>query len=635
MEIRSLQYRGHPWLLQGLLACLLGFAVFALSSHFGWFAQFDRKLYDVGLNLKESPAAEPECVVIAVDSVTVADWRSPELPISRHLDSHARMVNSLASAGVRLICFDILFDRLDSAGSSGIEAFSEACQSAGNVVLASAMENTSPASGHYAAVQRLLLPHPTLLKSAVGVGLVDAPIDSDGKIRSAAIASHFQDTILGSFCAVAARLSDTQIKVDWLDERSFLIDYSWLSRIPIISYRDVLARPEALLLLRGKTALIGSTLSDGVDNYHIPLNSPTGVPRIESGVFIHAAAVQTLLAGKIVRPIRPLPCTLLFFLLSGLLATLGAGRSVWISVAAYSVVLVAIPVLTVLAVPYLLLVLPAGTMLLGLAATLSAQGILGITVLRRVTSTQRAVITDFKADMQSARQIQQHLQPAAAPRNQSSDIAVCQLTCKEVGGDYYDFVEFGDTRLGILIGDVSGKGVSASLIMSNVQAIFREEAPKHESPSIVLSIINTRLNSISTASGRFISLFYGILDSSTNKLTFSNAGHCNPIISERNGKSRILTEGGTFLGPFASMEWSDSVAQLSPGDLLCLYTDGVSEAGVNVSNQFGEDGILRSLQERSTTSQEALDRLLQSCREFVKNRPFEDDWTAVILRIGK
>ncbi len=633
MEVRLSPHRKFPGFLQGLLACLIGTSLFLVASEFGWFAQFERSLYDVGVNLKEASSADAECVVIAIDSVSLASWDRPAFPLSRHLTKHAELVRALTSAHVRAICFDLLFDRVDSADGANMAAFVNACKSAGNVVLAAALEEIRDNSGTEIVVKRRLLPRPALLSSVAGIGLVDYPVDNDGVIRSGVAVVRFQDSLLLSLSAVASHLSVSSDFGRTFREGPFLIDYSWTSRIRVISYCDAVSKPEISPLLRGKIVFIGSTVAEGNDDYRIPLNSRAGEPRVESGVVIHAAAAQTLLSGAIVEPIQTSRGIILCSLLSGLLVMVGVGRIVWISVAGFVFLAVGLTIAAVLAVPYFAIVLPSGKLLLGLTATLSSQWIFGITTLRKISSSQHAVIDDYKSDMNSARQIQQQLQPAEAPLDERLDIAVRQITCKEVGGDYYDFIDFGNGRVGILIGDVSGKGVSASLIMSNVQAIFREEAPRQELPSAVFGIINARLNSISAASGRFISLFYGILDCTNGTFVYSNAGHCNPIVCERNGGSRVLSEGGLFLGPFASMQWNDYTERLFPGDLLCLYTDGVSEAGVDVSNQFGEERILGCLSGSAKTSQDTLNNLLDNCSDFVHNRPFEDDWTAIVVKV--
>jgi sigma-B regulation protein RsbU (phosphoserine phosphatase) len=212
---------------------------------------------------------------------------------------------------------------------------------------------------------------------------------------------------------------------------------------------------------------------------------------------------------------------------------------------------------------------------------------------------------------------------------------VRQITCKEVGGDYYDFFSLDNNKIGLLIGDVAGKGVSASLIMSNVQAIVRTEAPKQASPAALLSTINGKLNSLSLASTRFMTLFYGIFDPVNRRLVYANAGHCYPIIFGRAGGYEMVTEGGTFLGPFASMHWTDHEVELSEEDLICLYTDGVSEACIDVSDQFGEEGIISCLKHRVMGAEAALDELLGKCTLFVRNRPFGDDWTAIVLKLKR
>ena len=628
-------WRGRrSWVLHGAIASLAALCLFLLAWRFDWFTEVEEKLYDLGLNLMTPPSGDAECLIIAVDSVSLTRWPEPAFPISRHLTTHARLVRALDSAGAKLICFDVLFDRLDSASNADMCFFADACNSAGTVLLASSLEDTRVQPDLPLTATRLISPPEVLSKSVAGVGLVDVPLDADGEIRRATIGVEFQDTLRLSFAAQASQLAGRPAAVGAVKAGTFLIDYSWLPRIPVISYHEAFERADLQRSVSGKIVIIGATVEGSNDHFPIPLNGSDGRPQRTPGVVIQAVATQTLLAHGYLRAASTTANLLILVLLGVPLIVLATGGRAWMSIVMYPVLAGGLVVASVLAIPYAHLVLPAGKWLLSLASLLAVQWILSISFLRKETTSQQMVIADYTADMQSAQIIQQHLQPRAAPTDARLDIAVRQLTNKEVGGDYYDFMEFGDGKVGFLIGDVAGKGVSASLIMSNVQAIFRTEAPQHDSPSAVLHAINSHLNSVSSASGRFISLFYGILDSITGRLLYSNGGHCNPMIYGENGNLYELTEGGPFLGPFPDLRYTDSEAQLCHGDLLCLYTDGVSEAyRDDISEQFGEARICHCLRQTSGTAQDILDHLLKTCQAFVRKQPFQDDWTAVIVRL--
>ncbi len=612
----------------------MGLLVLSLTAHFGWFDHLEQRLYDIGLNLKNAPVSGSQCVIIAIDNATLDKWSGPRFPISLHLGELTRLVKALDSAGARVICIDLLFDRLEAAKREDISCFADACKKAGNVLLASAVEDTSDILGDRYNSSQLNLPWPTLNEAVAGVGLADVPIDFDGMIRRVEKTARFQGALLPSLSAQAVALYNQDNLEIASQDNTYLIDYSWLSRIKTISAQDVIDVSGVAEFARGKIAVIGVTDDGANDSYHVPINSASGKPLILPGVVVHAAAVQSLLSDRKIKLSSALVNLPLFVLVAVPFVFLSQARRTWITVACYMAAAPLLIVVSVLAVPLMYLMLPVIKSLFSLAVVIGVQMVLGITLLRRETISQLAVITEFSEDMQSAKVIQQHLQPRNVPVHPGLEIAALQLTCKEVGGDYYDFVELERGKIGFLIGDVAGKGVSASLIMSNVQAIFRKEASQQESPAATLKTINAHLSTLSSASGRFISIFYGILDPETLRLTYSNGGHCRPIVRNAAGNGYELAEGGLFVGPFPDMEWNDTSVQLSRGDLLCFYTDGVSEAyDVGEREQFGEERILEFLKQTTGTSEKVLQSLLEACQSYVGTRPFADDWTVIILKL--
>lgn len=630
-RVRWLFGRQRIW--QPAISSFVAVVIFLVAWRFAWLTHLEDRLYDVGLNLRSAPAETADCVIVAIDSASIADWSRPIFPISRHLASHTRLVQVLDSIGAKVICFDILFDQIDSLPQADIIAFADACKSAGSVLLATSIEQLSGHKMIPISVNRVLLPHPKLISSIAGTGVVDVPLDADNRIRRTSTGISFRDALLLSISTQASRLYGEVHAEGDANTNLILIDYSWIQRISVISYRDVIKSGESIGCVKDKIVFVGATLSEGGDNYPIPITGADSKVLKVPGVVIQAAATQTLISGTQLKLASIWSSVLILLGLAGALSLFVFGRHSWITIVALGVCAVAIIAMSPLAVVYWGTVYPIGKWLIALACYLAVHWIVGISWLRRVTVSQQGVIRDFHADMKSAQVIQQHLQPRTVPKVPGLDIAVMQLTCQEVGGDYYDFLDFGKGRIGILIGDVAGKGMAASLIMSNVQAIFREEARHATSPSEVLRVINRKLNEISSASGRFMSLFYGILDSSNGVLTYSNAGHCRPIVCSSDGVLRELSEGGLFLGPFEQSEWCDCDSRIVSGDKLCVYTDGVSEAyDKDIMMQFGEERIARCLQEYTGNSEETLNHLLDSCRTFVRELPFKDDWTAIIVQ---
>jgi len=260
-----------------------------------------------------------------------------------------------------------------------------------------------------------------------------------------------------------------------------------------------------------------------------------------------------------------------------------------------------------------------------------------LTSLRGVAETQEKIITDFRDDLVTAHEIYENLQPREFHLNDNVQISAMQIPCKEVGGDYYDIIPLPDNRIGVLIADVSGKGVTGSLVMANLQGHFRHAAWEVLSPAAMLREFNESVAQVAASQARFVTLFYGVLDCMNLTLTYSNAGHCYPIICSPDGQARTLTEGGPLLGPFPDLEWTNYNVTLRDGDVLCLYTDGLTEAGGDApQKQFCEERIIVCLKEKCNESAEAIKtHLYDRCKQFVGGQSFDDDWTLLVLKMDR
>lgn len=236
-------------------------------------------------------------------------------------------------------------------------------------------------------------------------------------------------------------------------------------------------------------------------------------------------------------------------------------------------------------------------------------------------------------ELERAREIQQALMPKQIPQIPGFDIAGAWEPARVVGGDYFDVIKFTDRKLGICIADVVGKSVSAALLMANVQATVRAFASDAASPSWLCSRVNSVLcNNI--ASGKFVTLFYGVLDAQRRTLQYTNAGHLRPILVNGFRPPRQLDNGGALLGVFPEWKYEDSVAQLAPGDRLLLFTDGITEAAKPEGEEFGEERLIRAttaLGQRS--SMELKNELLTQVKSFCDSE-LGDDATLIVVTVG-
>lgn len=232
-----------------------------------------------------------------------------------------------------------------------------------------------------------------------------------------------------------------------------------------------------------------------------------------------------------------------------------------------------------------------------------------------------------------AREIQQSFLPKQDPVYPGFEIAGTAIPSEQVGGDYYDFIPITDGQLGVVIGDVSGKGVPAALIMASFRASLIAEIRNNYSIATILGKVNGLLcESIDAAS--YVTAVYGVLDTRSRVLTFSNAGHNYPLWVRKDGGVRNLESGGTVLGAFPDSAYEEERLDLLPEDVLVFYTDGVTDARNGDGEMFGEERLLSLIQEvRGRNAPQIRQAVLDSLEAFVRPAPQFDDITLVVLKV--
>src|SRR5713101_2208358 len=231
------------------------------------------------------------------------------------------------------------------------------------------------------------------------------------------------------------------------------------------------------------------------------------------------------------------------------------------------------------------------------------------------TQAQKVIASQFheqEHEIAEARAIQEGFLPKEIAQLAGYEIASAWQSARVVGGDYFDVLPFDGETCGLCIADVAGKGLPAALLMSNLQAAVRGLA----SPSLAPEDLCSRLNALlcrNMASDRFVTLFYAQLDRPARRLRYVSAGHNSPFVVRRDGSHERLRQGGIVLGVFANQTFKSDATQLQSGDRLVLYTDGVTEACNSDDEEFGEDRLLRVLQEyASSPAVEIQKKILQS-----------------------
>jgi sigma-B regulation protein RsbU (phosphoserine phosphatase) len=235
-------------------------------------------------------------------------------------------------------------------------------------------------------------------------------------------------------------------------------------------------------------------------------------------------------------------------------------------------------------------------------------------------------------ELDKAREIQQGLLPKKIPQVSGLEVVGTWQPARVVGGDYFDVLKFSEGKIGVCIGDVVGKGISAALLMANLQASFRAFASEAVSPGALVSKLNEVISN-NIAADKFVTFCYCMIDTTDNRLTYASAGHCPPILFHKSGEAVPLKEGGTPLGIFPDREYEHAGLQLESGDRLVLYTDGLTEAMNLDEQEFGEQRLVElGSRNIALSASEMLAAIKKEVVSFC-NASFQDDFTLVVVAV--
>ena len=231
-----------------------------------------------------------------------------------------------------------------------------------------------------------------------------------------------------------------------------------------------------------------------------------------------------------------------------------------------------------------------------------------------------------------AADIQRRMLPAAPPNLPPFDIAARYVPSLELGGDFYDFVNL-DGHLGVAVGDVVGKGVPASLLMASVRASLRAYAQDVYDLDEIISRVNVALTR-DTRDNEFATLFYGVIDPATMRLTYCNAGHEPPLLL-RDGEVQRLGVGGMIAGVDPRQQYDKALIDLKGGDLVLIFTDGLIDAQSFHGERFGRERVIAAMRDRPDASaRDAMNHVLWQMRRFVGLNRTQDDTTLVAIKVS-
>jgi serine phosphatase RsbU (regulator of sigma subunit) len=256
----------------------------------------------------------------------------------------------------------------------------------------------------------------------------------------------------------------------------------------------------------------------------------------------------------------------------------------------------------------------------------------GIEAKRRADAARLETERRLAQELEIAKQVQNKLFPQTFPALATLDYAGVCIQAREVGGDYYDFLDLGRERLGLVVGDIAGKGIAAALLMANLQANLRSQcAVALDRPERSLGLVNRLLyeNSIESA---YATLFFAEYDDRARKLRYVNCGHLCALVLRRDETLDRLHSTSTVLGLFKEWECATGESSISCGDTLALYTDGITESFNNAGEEFGERRLIESLRRhRADPAADAVAAVVEDVRKF-SPREQSDDRTLIVAK---
>jgi CHASE2 domain-containing sensor protein len=633
-------------ILRYIIAVIIPLVVI-LASYFRVFEAFELATLDLRFKTRPAQRAVGDVVIIEIAQDTIE--KIGQWPIDRKF--HAALVDALTACGAKAIIFDILFST-KSSHSSDVKLV-ESVSRAKNVYLPVALRlSEAPPKGLFPdAVEIESEPMPELLQAALGTGHINATTDIDGKRRRVPLFISYKDSFIPQISLLAVcdilgikikdaelrpgrflRLNpDTMIPVD--TQGQMMINYAgyWgqafrhYSFIDILtSYRDLHhGKPGVVDLneLRDKICIIGLTAVATHDLNPIPLQERYPM------VGLHANLINTILLKNFILRVDPVINTIILIVLSGLIVlAVFRLKPVFEILSAFFVFFGFIAIAFALFAFFNIWIDLFYPLLL-------IAGVYVFCTFHQYISEQNKRIL-MQRDLDIAKRIQQSFLRQSPPEKQGFDIWFKMEPAKSIGGDLYDFTRNADQSLGIMVGDVSGKGVPSALFMAMTVSNFRFHAKTEADPVKVVTDLNDQIATEST-SGLFVTLTYLNVDGNNMKLSIVDAGHLPVVYAGREKETILITaKSGMALGIMDGVEFAKEEVPMHPGDVFVLYTDGVTEARNTNKEEFGDQRLTGIVSQcKDMTAKQITENIYNEILRFRKKAPQHDDITIMVLKV--
>ncbi len=625
------------WFFFGLAAL----AVLAFS-YFRVFELYELQTYDWRFKLRGPRPVNSDIVFIDIFDDTIE--KLGQWPLDR--DYHAELIKALKKYGAKAVLFDMVFTDAREHDDAVVKAaaFSK------NVYFVTAFANPVFNGKEFEADQQAAPLLPSYAQAAKSVACVNVVADTDGKRRRIPPAILYKGkrvfhlAVKAALDLLGAREEEVKIEhghlkikkdlVAPLDgEGCLLVNYAgkWADKAfehysyvnVLQAYAQELGGEKPLINLKefkNKICFVGFTATATVDTNANPLEP------IYPNVGIHANALNTILERDFIRRAgKPFNLLLVMILSGWVLVTsmrykpLFALRATFLMLALF----ITVALCSFLQWGYWIdLFYPCVMTLVVFSVAVIGRTIYEI--------RKREVIEN---ELKIASQIQQSFLPASLPQQKGMSLALYMKPAKAVGGDLYTFIPLKDDKIGVMIGDVSGKGTPAALFMAKVVSEFKFSARDRTDPAQVLTSLNDSIAAESTG-GLFVTLSYVIFDVRSRKLFLSNGGHLPLVVSGAGGPELLNAEGGMPVGVMEGVSFSDLEHPVRPGDCFAFYTDGVSEARNRKKEEYGIETLQKMISDnRHLSAQGILDQTVRSLNQFMGKADQHDDITLIVVKI--
>jgi len=620
----------------GLICC----AVIGLAYLLGFFELAEYQGMDILFKLRGPRPVSPDIVIIEIDDASLKAFG--RWPWDRGY--HAELLDIIEDYGPKTIVFDILFSEPQEDKPGEDSRLAEQTKKTGNIFYSAFFDlSQDNIRKNIIKPRDITMPLPELRESAKGVGFVNILVEPDGKVRKVPLTiGHDGSDYVSIDMLAAAHFTGVErgkLKIHTDANGMMWINYPGeFARFKRLSFAEVaLSGIQAqdgeesstdLGILKGKIVIIGMTATGSEDFWSTPMST------LYPGVGIRASAVNTILRKDFIHRVFRPEILIILFMIGTALGTVLPKRTPVEGLALFAVLLGGILLVSYISFAFFNIWIDYVTVLVLLCVCYPA-----------ITLNQ-LIITKFEKgliekELQIASRIQQSILPQSLPHSIGIEIGVKCVPAKHVGGDFYDFIKLiydfiklKEDRLGVVIGDVSGKGVPAALYMAKAMADFRGLTHDFNEPNEAMTAINERLVE-EGVSGMFVTLQYLIYKPMERTVKYSNGGH-NPLVwVKESGEVLSLTQSvGSPIGIIPGSEFTADEFKVSAGDVFVMYTDGISEARDRNLKEFGEKRILdTALINRRLSAQELSDKLVDEVQKFSRGMPQHDDMTVIVLKI--